>query len=288
MSAQLVTLLYFSGAGGTKLVAQLVAELLSPRLGVEIASIDDSNALDLAAGAEFLVLLYPTFYLRAPASVREFVERLGSCDPPRPAYVVTSYELYPENSVRRTALGLKARGYSVLGSGIVRAPGSDATCVFPSLLVPWLYRFEKGLPEKLSAIARQIGDLAESGDSPESIPPPKWYTPFTQLLQILLFNRFHECRYRFRVLRDRCSLCGACIERCGRSAWRMGEGAVVHDPERCELCTRCIHQCPKKAIVILEPLKDNPRLDARLYARLGAEAREGFGLGPGPRAERAS
>jgi ferredoxin/flavodoxin len=278
MSGKRVTVLYFSGTGGTRLIAELLAELLSASLGSEICGIEDPRALDLAARAEFLVLLYPTYYLSVPASMSEFVERLGRRDPPKPAYIVTSFELYPENSVRRMALGLKSRGFSVVGSGIVRAPGSDATCVLPSFLVPWLYRFEKGLPGKLRALAREIRSLAESADPRESIPPPKWYTPFTQLLQVLFLNRFHKWRFRFRVLEDRCTLCGACATRCARNAWTMSDGALVHLPESCELCTGCIHRCPKKAIVLIKGLKDNPRLDARLYARLRAEAREGFDL----------
>ena len=64
----------------------------------------------------------------------------------------------------------------------------------------------------------------------------------------------------------------------------MKDGGLVHIGESCELCTRCIHHCPKKAIVLIERLKDNRRLDSRLYARLKDEARETLGLGLGEKA----
>jgi len=52
------------------------------------------------------------------------------------------------------------------------------------------------------------------------------------------------------------------------------DNEIRHDEERCELCTRCIHHCPRNAIVLrYRALKDNRKLDARLYARLKQEAR---------------
>jgi ferredoxin len=275
------SILYFSGVGGTRLVAELLGEILSKDGFRGATGIRDPRAVELAQGSDLLVLCYPTYYLKPPPSMREFVETLGPFDPPRAAYVVTTCELYSENSVRRLALALRKRGILVAGSKVVRAPGSDATCVFPSALVPWLYRFEKGLSEKLRAIAREIRSLADGRGFRESIPPPKWYTPFTQALQVLALNRFDGWRYRMRVRPDRCTSCGICAKGCDRKAWAMGEGGPVHVPEKCELCARCIHRCPERAIVLIERLKDNRRLDPRLYARLGAEARASLGLVPG-------
>ena len=273
-----VSILYFSGTGGTKLVAELLGEILSESRKCDVAGIGDASAVEAAAGAEFLLLCYPTYYLGPPPSMREFVLRLGPFDPPRRAYVVTTCELYSENSIRRLALMLRERGILLAGSKVIRAPGSDATAVFPSVIVPWLYRFEKRPPEKLRAIAREVIAVSEVRDPRESIPPPQWYTPFTRSLQNLL-DGFDIFRYRMRVLPKRCVLCGACVKSCDRKAWEMGEGRLVHSGERCELCCRCLHRCPRRAIVLVRWLKDNRRLDAWLYARLGAEARESLGLG---------
>jgi ferredoxin/flavodoxin len=272
-----LSILYFSGTGGTKLVAGLLGELLSGYGERRVMGIEDPRAMGAAADCDLLVLCYPTYYLKPAPSMREFAEALGPFDPPRRAYLVTTCELYTENSIRRLALGLRRRGALVAGSAVIRAPGSDVTCVVPSALVPWWYRFEKRLPEKLLAIAGEIRAVAEARDIGESIPRPKWYTPFTQLLQVLVLNRFDGWRYRMRVLRDRCTMCGACVALCDRKAWGTGDGSLIHIPGRCELCTRCMHRCPRKAIVLIGALKDNRRLDPRLYARLGADAREALG-----------
>ena len=107
-----VSILYFSGAGGTKLVAELLGEILSESVGGRVTGIEDSLALGQAAGSDLLVLCYPTYYLEPPPSMREFAERLGPFDPSRKAYLVTTCELYSENSIRGFALMLRKRGYS--------------------------------------------------------------------------------------------------------------------------------------------------------------------------------
>jgi ferredoxin/flavodoxin len=271
-------ILYFSGSGGTALVAELLGELLSGRLEREVASIEDLRAREIAAGADLLVFLYPTYYLKPAPSMAEFARALGPFEPPKLAYVVTTCELYTENSVRRLSLSLRSRGIRVAGSKVVHATGSDVTLAVPSGLVPWWYRFERALPRKLRDIADEVAAMAETGEADERIPGLKWYTPLTQLVQVLLLNRFDAFRSRVRVLPDRCSGCGSCVAMCGRGAWAMGPALPAHDPERCDLCGRCLHSCPGRAIVLLRPLRDNRRLDALLYSRLGDEARSALGL----------
>jgi ferredoxin len=267
-----VAVIYFSGAGGTALVARLLADLLRDGCEVAEASVADPSASSLAAESDFLVLCYPTYYLRPAPSFADFVASLGPLAPRRPAYLVTTYELYSENSLRACALALRERGIDAVGWKAIRAPGTDVTCVVPHWLSPWLYRFERAFPRKLLSIAAEIRSLAGKGTARASLPQPKWYTPFAQALQILALNRFDLLKYRFIVLRDRCTLCGACASACGRGALRISGGALVHDPGRCEFCCGCIHRCPRRAIVLLRALRDGARLDAARYEALRAEA----------------
>jgi ferredoxin len=267
-----VAVIYHSAAGGTRLVAELLAELLSVQCEVKAV---DVHAPDAAVGldaADFTVLCYPTYFLRPSLSMQEFISRLVPADRPRRVFLVTTYELYTENCLRTCARLVKAKGMTVVGTAAVRAPGSDLTCVFPDWLCPWLYRFEKGLEAKLCAIAGEIRASARNGGQ-ERIPRPKWYTPFAQVLQRALLDGFFEWRNRIRVITERCSGCGACVSGCARGGWIREGKAIRHDAERCELCTRCIHRCPQNAIVLSHLLRDNRRLDQRLYARLKADAR---------------
>ena len=277
-----LTVAYHSAAGGTRLVAEILAELLSADHYVEVTDIHAAGASAAVAGADFTVLCYPTYFLRPSLSMQEFISRLEPADRLRQAYLVTTYELYTENSLRACARLVKDKGMTVIGTAAFRAPGSDLTCVFPAWLCPWLYRFEPGLSAKLRSVANEIGELART-DGRERLPPPKWYTPFAQVLQHGFLNGFFEWRKRIRVIPERCSACGSCVPGCDRGAWSQ-EGTVLrHDPARCELCTRCIHRCPRHAIVLSRRLRDNRRLDTRLYARLKAETLAALASPPRPR-----
>ncbi len=272
-----VALLYHSAAGGTRLVIELLAELLSPDLRVRAVDIHAAGAAGAIDGSDLVVFGYPTHFVRPSRSMKEFIDRLPPADPPKKAYLLTTYELYTENSLRRCALMLKDKGMTVTGSAAVRAPGADVTCLVPDRLCAWLYRFQRDLPGKVRSIAREVRALAWTGGR-RRLPWIKWYTPFSRILQRGLLDGFYEWRKRIRILPERCSDCGVCLAVCSRGAWVRQGAALWHDPSRCELCTRCIHRCPRKAIVLIPLVKDNRRLDPRLYARLRDAARAKLGL----------
>lgn len=272
-SRRSIAVVYHSGSGGTALAARLAGELLAQDRELSALPVEDPRAPAAARDADLLALFFPTYFLRPSPSAMDFIAALGPFDPPKRAYLVATFELYPEDSLRAAALALAARGFEILGAKALRAPGSDAACVLPAGLIPWLYRYERKFPRKLLEIVREVEALASEHCPEGRIPKPKRYAPFAQVLQRLLFDRFARMRGKFKIIPERCSRCGACAALCGRGAWSLKEGCPRHDPGRCELCTRCIHRCPSRAIVLLRAMRDNPRLDSRLYAVLEARAR---------------
>lgn len=272
-----VALLYFSAAGGTKAVAGLLGRAVTARLApgaakVASASIEDPSAPALAAGADLLVLLFPTYYLRPAPPMKAFVESLGAFPSPKPCYIVATCELYSENCVRSLAAALAARNLRLAGSKVVRATGSDVTAVLPSWLVPWLYRFGRRLPQRLAAAAGELCALLGSEPPVPRIPPLRWYTPLTRFLQFTLLDRFDAMKHRLRAIDGRCTRCGKCARECPVSALAVSPTGVVVEAGRCLLCCRCIHGCPEKAMVLIKALKDNQRIDLPLLERLSREA----------------
>jgi ferredoxin len=272
-----IAVIYHSAAGGTRLVARLLGELLSAEHDARVSGVTEAGAADMVAASDLTILCYPTYFLRPSPSTREFIRGLARPPQPKPVYLVTTYELYTENSLRACALMLRDTGFVVRGSAAIRAPGSDLTCVIPDRLCGWLYRFEPGLPEKLRGIARAVGALARDGGK-ERIPAWKWYTPAAQTAQKLFLDGFINWRDRLRILPERCTDCGACVRGCARGAWRREGDAIRLHAERCELCTRCIHHCPAHAIVLARALRDNRRLDARHFADIEVRARGSLGI----------
>ena len=62
-------ILYFSGVGGTKMIAELLGRLLAQRIasGCEVHSIEEDRAAEAAARAGFLVPLLPDLFSQAGA-----------------------------------------------------------------------------------------------------------------------------------------------------------------------------------------------------------------------------
>lgn len=274
--ARRIAILYHSAAGGTRLVAELLSELLGRSDDVTSKSIFDEGAADDAAAAEFVVLCYPTYFLKPSPSIVEFIGRLERPISRRAVYLVTTYELYTENSLRACTDILRLAGYVVTGSAAVRAPGSDLTCILPEWLCVGLYRFESRLPRKVRRIAGEVASLSR-GRCRERRAAMKWYTPITRPLQRAFFDGFLAQRARIQVLGERCTGCRLCTELCHRGAWVWTEGGPRHRAERCELCTACIHHCPRRAIVLSRRCRNNRRLDTRFYAETKARARRALG-----------
>jgi NAD-dependent dihydropyrimidine dehydrogenase PreA subunit/flavodoxin len=282
-----ITLLYFSAVGGTRVVAELLRDELARRaagslaasrfehgdIAIDVASIEEEGASRLAEAADFLVFLFPTYYLRPAPPMARFVEGLPRGTATKPCFLVATCELYTENCARSLALSLERRGYGTAGAIAIRAPGSDVTAVMPSWLVPWLYRFGRGLVPRLKLAATRVLDAALS-PSPRLAPPaPRWYTPFAQLLQVALLNHFHVVRRWLRVDGDRCTLCGACARDCPVGALKRGETAIEYEASACLLCCRCVHGCPAKAISIGRGMRDNRRIDSALLLKLKNDAK---------------
>ena len=276
-----VSILYFSGVGGTEVVAHLLGRLAGPGTPCEVLSVEDPRAAERAAAPGLLVLCYPTYFLNPAPVMTEFLRGIPEGRGERRAVLVTTYELYTGDSNRRAALLLRDRGIPVVGSYALRAPGTDVTCVVPDRLCGWLYRFERAFPRKAAKIARRLTDLAAAPPAAGRIPSPKWYTPLAWVLQVLALDGFIRFRNRITVLEDRCSSCGLCARDCPHGAWRMTGNGPRHSGELCDLCTRCVHRCPRKAIVLVDRLRDNRRLDPALYGELRRTAFEACGSLPG-------
>ncbi len=52
------------------------------------------------------------------------------------------------------------------------------------------------------------------------------------------------------LVRDRCVLCGACVQACPRGVHAVSESGHTIDRERCEACGRCVEQCLSGALVV--------------------------------------
>ncbi|MDI7277785.1 MAG: 4Fe-4S binding protein, partial [Anaerolineae bacterium] len=85
-------------------------------------------------------------------------------------------------------------------------------------------------------------------------------------------------RYRSALLEERCTLCGACIDRCPVRAISAGAQRLSLDTQRCIGCGQCVSRCPEQALHMVlreHPPKIYADNDA-LFRRINVEAMLGL------------
>ena len=141
-----VPILYFSGSGSTKMVAEVVAETLS---GSEIEpvmmEVTQKLSADDVAPYDFFVVLTPTYNARPSQLLLDFIDGLPLARYEKAAYVIATYGLYPINCQRIVGrldmVGFAVRHLTVLYYSQVGFPScSPMKSMLPEKYVPWLKR----------------------------------------------------------------------------------------------------------------------------------------------------
>ena len=238
-----ILILYHSGTGSTKLVARLIEATLQDRASTQLLSIEAPESLAMVDDYEHLVIGFPTYHCDPSASIRAFIERLPAYTIPKKVFAFTTCGLYPANTLRIFAKQCLTRNLVTVHAQSYRSPASDG-----SLLAPWLpfvYRFEKSLVEKVKAdVDTALAAFAIVDGSP-ALPPFKLYA-------ILNYpNKLGGQLARFPIytLAHRCVQCGLCVQDCPHECFAVDlQGFPQHRLEYCEHCYRCIHHCPYQAL----------------------------------------
>ena len=245
--------LYFSGTGNTKYIAELAAA----NMGAKCLSIEDET--DYAAeikAHEAIAVCYPIYGSRVPRNMREFVvahaealkgkklaifitQWIFSGDgarvildllPPGHIKVIYAEHFFMPNNVGNIPLIRKAKDKKIekcmrrcemkmqrtcenIKNGVVIKRGFSA-----------FSRFLGKLQGKLSQ-----GNSSNPNTSPGSLE--------------------HKARNGVRFNND-CTSCGLCARRCPVKNLEIREEKIGHN-NNCVMCYRCVNLCPHKAVTVL-------------------------------------
>lgn len=262
-----IALLYFSGAGSTKAISEILVELLE-RQGctVDLIELLPNTPASVLDDYDFFVIGTPTYNERPAQVVLDFIESL-----PRDkvtnkrAYVFATYGLYPINCQRIVAKKLQAKGVRPVGYSGVRSPASDGVLMFPSWL-KFLFQYQASAPRVVNKMATDIAQLAGDETARTRIAPFKWYTPFDYVPNRLFTRKLFHVLYRphFRVIADRWD--GQPIDTSYPDAWQTKDGLPHYiDEVGRDFSLRCVHRTPNKAVIYKESMQDKPRLTPEFY-----------------------
>lgn len=234
---------YFSGTGGTALIARSLAEVMRRRqcdVHLErIGRLPAETDTDQYDSIDMLVLLFCVHDFNAPHPVSSWVTDLGAGSGTPTAVISVSGggEMLSNRACRkRTIAALDARGYEVFFEDMMVMPSTIFSAP-PDPMGAMLLEVYPLMTERLA------GRLL--GFERRRTRPPLLDRAFSRLCETMP-RRSREFAEGFEVA-DTCDTCGWCVKKCPVANIAIAGSTVVFS-DRCVACMNCVYGCPKQAI----------------------------------------
>jgi ferredoxin len=240
-------ILYFSGTGNSKFVAeQMAKELGLSTLSIPelVQKLDRGESIKLTS--ETLGFVFPIYAWGPPKMVLDLITRLDySHVTPEYTFAVATCgeDTGKAMDILRKALGFKGIELHAIYS--VKMPNNYCTgsVLDTEERVRELIRNAKEkLPFMVADIKAHINPVVQVNEGPLAWVKTYWINP--------LFNQQAIRPQNFRAL-DSCTACGACEKICMTNNIHLTEQLGVMKPKwgkNCTFCLACINSCPVEAI----------------------------------------
>lgn len=239
-------LLYYSGVGNTKRVAQMISENITPKHKIEVYSIEKLPNNFSIEKYSSLIIGFPTIHSSPAKPILKFVENMPILEKPIGTFIYTTCGLYSTNSLRIfSKICVKKNIIPILNKSY-RCSATDGVLLAPFMKC-W-FSDEKNLNRK---VRKDSLDFLEITTKPLKTNIPKF-----KLYSILNYpNKIMGTIFPFKIYlhKEKCIKCGKCVLDCPVKAYDFDSNNFPNiDHKKCISCFRCIHKCPKKALSIFK------------------------------------
>lgn len=242
-------ILYFSGTGNSKYVAQRMAEALNQSL----LSMNDrirSHDTSPVETDERLVIVTPTYAWRIPRLVRDWLLETEFPGAAQAWFIMTcGSEIGHAGRYNRSLC--QAKDLTDMGTAQIIMPEN------------YIAMFNAPRKEQARSIVEQaepeLQRVLTRLKAGQEFPPPR-ETLYDRLMSgpvNPVFYRFFVKADAFRAT-DACIGCGKCVELCPLNNIRLENGKPVWG-KNCTHCMACICYCPKEAIEYGKKSRGKPR-----------------------------
>lgn len=234
-----IRMVYYSGTGGTRIVAECMASQLQQR-GFELKMQRLKVGEPEATGAyDLLVLLYPVYAFNAPEPVYDWIKKLPQ-QVGMPAVVISvsgGGEMSPNTACRGKAIKmLEKHGYEVNYENMLVMPSNIAFATKAPLDKMLL----DVLPHKVEMI------IDEATQEIHRRKKPKLIDRGLATMGVFEIMGAHSFGKRIRVS-EACNSCGICSKNCPSGNITMTESRPRF-AKKCYFCMNCLYCCPQKAL----------------------------------------
>ena len=248
-------IIYFSGTGNSKFVAEYLADKLKDDI-ISLNNVIKNNEKLVCTSEKPYIIVAPIYAWRLPALVEQMLTN-SDLQGNKKVYCVATMGENSGNADKYTEKIFTEKGMTFTG--------------FTGVAMQNNYLLMEKMPddsvinEQISEIIPKLSLIAEkvnAGD--ELIKDDK--TPFPSFMSGVInwgFNNFMLKNQKYSV-NERCILCGKCIEVCSTNNIIQESNTIVFN-NKCMACFACLHRCPMEAINIEGKTEDKGRYTCPEY-----------------------
>jgi len=238
-----ILILYFSAAGATRSVAEMMANALSNH-EVDIYSVEKKVFKDFST-YNALVIGTPTHHAEPAKFLINYIDEMPVQQSKIPTFVFNTKGLASCHTNRILAKKLLSKNLITIYEADYIGPASDGSLVLPQM--KRFFQFEKGVEAKVAQDCSRFLELVSSQKDEviANIPSIRFST------FINAPNKFGSGFFKMKIHlhQDDCIKCNLCVNRCPYKAIGITEKKFpVVIKSKCTNCYRCIHQCPTQAL----------------------------------------
>ena len=237
-----ILILYYSGVGNTKKVAEWFLSYLTPFCETMIYSVEKLPSIIDLNNYNAVVIGFPTIHSEPAKPIMMFLNNLPPVKTRIPTFIFTTCGLYSANALRIFAKECINKNLIPVLSRSYRCAAVDGILLAP--FMKCLFDDEKNLQERIKNDSQWFKTHYDEIINP-IIPKLKWYSSLNYI------NKFVGNKYCFRIYlhKERCIRCGKCHINCPVQAIDVdNDNNPIIERTKCINCYRCVHHCPKLAL----------------------------------------
>ncbi len=244
-----VRIIYFSGTGGTKRIAEAFEKELKNKgvrvtvrnLGATLQEKKEAATESEYGAIDLNILLFAVYGMDAPRPVYDWIDSVTGAEAGEKIAVLSvsgGGEMWPNKGCRKNCCkALESKGFQVVYDRMMCMPSN----IFITYTDHLTMRLLNAIPEKASRIVDEL--LAQKIRRTH-------FKKGAVLDWISRSERENSGKYARRfTISDACTGCRWCVQNCPMSNIEIPEQfSKPRFSDRCIICTRCVYGCPAHAI----------------------------------------
>ncbi|MGL5822745.1 MAG: EFR1 family ferrodoxin [Sarcina sp.] len=240
---EFIVVLYFSGTGNTKYVANKFAE----KMKAKSYSIEEKiNFKKLILNSDVITFCYPIYGSCVPSIMMDFVDANKSILNNKKLIILSTQMMFSGDGSRVFVDLLEGVNFEVIYAEHFNMPLNIPNIPLVNV------KNGKKLNKKIKKVDKKLDGMCKNIEA--KVVKKRGFNKFSEFIgynfQRRGFSKFDNKIKNGVKITDECILCEQCVRVCPKNNLFMGD-KKLKTKGQCTACNRCVNICPKKAITVL-------------------------------------